>query len=677
VAAGAVAPLLTSAPVPAPVPALMPAPVLPLPPRRVPPFVRTLRLAIAGATVLATVIGTNAGAGPRPGVTERMSVTSSGVQGNANSGAGIAPVAITPDGRYVAFSSDASNLVPGDLNQEADVFVHDRRTGKTMMASVPSPGTVATVIAGTGPVLCPARVPAISANGRYVAFTSCRSFDGKPPEAGADVWVHDFATGATTRVSVTYNGAPLLGTAVNPSISNDGRYVAFESTASNLVPARCPEDTVSNTTCTILSTLLGVSRQVYVRDMVRRTTSLVSVGATRSVGDGDAYNPAISGDGHVVAFTSNADNLVTNDHNLCMNETPSCADVYTRDLRTGKTELVSVGVDGQAASVVPGLGDGADIAERGSLSTDGRYVAFYSGQEGLVPADAPITAQGLQGDNGTYVRDRKLGRTERMSVTSAGEQRPLGGGLASIDATGRYVVFDAVEECGTGATTGSWSVAIHDRITGETRLLDRADATGHEIDCPTGYTSASPVVSSGGRYVAFGTDASMLVHGDTNKSFDVFVRDEGIARGVGRIVASAHAAGVGVAAPGWRVMDANVVYRPSLHDLFVRLDVAAMSPVALAPASIRYVVALSSHGQSYQLRMTSIAGIASFGLFRATGTGWLHVGDVSGGYGTTGQQVVAAIPFSALGATSPSDLSDIEVITQLAPATTIDVLALR
>ena len=633
----------------------------------------TLRLAIVGTAVVGTLIGTGASAvAPRPGATERMSVTSAGAQGNGNSGTGVTPSTITPDGRYVAFSSDASNFVAGDLNQEADVFVHDRRTGKTVMASVPSPGVVATVFSSTSPAICPAQNPSISANGRYVAFGSCRAFDGKPADPGSNVWVHDFTTGVTTRVSVTFNGTPLLGSAIHPSISDDGRYVAFEASASNLVPATCPEDTGSHELCTALAAVFNTATQVYVRDMVRGVTTLQSVSSAGVVGDGAAYNPAISGDGHVLTFTSNADNLVTNDNNVCSDQLPSCADVYARDLRTGKTQLVTVGLDGQAAEVIPGYGQGADVGERGSVSADGRYVAFYTGQTGLVPADASVASIAVQGTNGTYVRDLKLKRTERMSVTSAGVPLPLGGGLASIDRTGRYVAFDAVEECGTGATTGSWSVAIHDRVTGDTRVLDRVDAGGHPITCPTGFTSTSPVLSAGGRYVAFDSNASMLVHGDTNKAFDVFVRDEGTTLSVGRIIASGHAA-----AGALSLADAAVVYRPLSQDLFVRLDVRNMPPVALVPPSTRYVVALTSRGQSYELRVSCVGGIASFRLFHYTAGGWQYVGDVPGGYGTTGQQVVAAIPLASLSATSPADVSDIEAITQQAPATTIAVLDLR
>ena len=626
--------------------------VLPLGASCVLPDVRMLRLAVGCALAATALAGTGAGAGaPRPGVTGLISVSSAGAQANNNSGEGGAPIAMTPDGRYVAFVSAASNLVAGDLNQEADVFVRDRRTGKTVMASVPTPGTVAKVFAATGPVICPAQFPAISANGRYVAFSTCRSLDGKAPDVGNDVWVHDFTSGATTRVTVTYDGTPLNGDAIRPSISDDGRYVAFQSSARNLVRDRCPGDPVAQELCVLLSP----ASEIYVRDMVRRTTGLVSVGTSGAIGDGDAYNPAISADGHVVTFTSNADNLGSNDHNICLDETPSCADVYARDLRTSTTQLVSVGLDGQAAPATPAIGAGADVAEPASVSSDGRYVAFRSGQTNLVPADAPISSGVFVGDTGVYVRDLKLARTERASVTSSGAPIALGGGSVTIDRTGRYVAFDAVETCGTGATVPRESVAVHDRVTGDTRLLDDVDAGGKEIPCPTSFVSVAPVVGAGGRYVAFGSDATMLVRGDTNKSFDVFVRDEGTALGVGGIVAAAH-----VTSNTLRI-DAVAVYRPARRDVFIRLDVDAMLPVIGAVPSIRYVVTLTRDGQRYQLRATEVAGRSSFGVFRETATGWHYLGDVPGGYGTTGRQVVAAIPFALLGVDSPDGIDRIDV----------------
>jgi hypothetical protein len=629
---------------------------------------RKLRLITAGTLLASGLVSSAAGAtAPRPGVTELVSVSSSGTQGNDVSGVGQAPIAITPDGRRVAFVSAASNLVPDDINQQQDVFVRDRLTGKTVMASVPSPGTVAKIFGTTTSFPCPAQYPAISANGRYVAFSTCRALDGKAPDSGTDVWVHDFVTGVTTRVSVTYDGSVLLGGASMPSISDDGRYIAFESTATNLVHDLCPGDTVSHELCT----LLGAHSEVYVRDMVRKTTTLASLSTSGSVGDGDAYNPAISPDGHMVVFTSNASTLVSNDHNTCISEGPTCADVYVRDLRKSTTQLVSVGLDGQAPMAIPGFGDGADFGEQASVSADDRYIAFQSGESDLVPATASPLSAIAAGASAYYVRDLKLQRTVRVSVTSSGEPLPISRGTAMIDRTGRYVTFDAVEACGSGATTTSFSVAVHDLVTGATRLLDRVDANGAEMPCTIGFTSSSPVIASGGRYVAFGSDAANLVHHDTNKRFDVFVRDEGAALGIGRIVASARAAAA-ASSVGTRLSAATVVYRPSLHDIFVRLDVTGMQPLAVIDPSLGYAVDLRSGGASYRLSATAAGGSASFRLWRSTPSGWQHIADVNGGYGTTGQQVVAAIPLSALGAHSAGDVTAIDART-----TTGDILRLR
>src|SRR4051794_32364971 len=189
------------------------------------------------ALAAAGVAGTGAGADTsRPGVTERLSVSSAGAPGNDHSGGGEAAIAVTPDGRYVAFPSDASNLVAGDINRQADIFVRDRRTGRTAIASVPTPGTVAQA-GGTGMFGArPAKDPAISANGRYVAFSTCRVLDGKAStvDLGSIVWVHDSVAGTTTRVSVSYDGKPMLGSSIRPSISDDGRYIAFQSAASGV-----------------------------------------------------------------------------------------------------------------------------------------------------------------------------------------------------------------------------------------------------------------------------------------------------------------------------------------------------------------------------------------------------------------------------------------------------------
>jgi Tol biopolymer transport system component len=158
------------------------------------------------------------------GQTTRVSVASDGTEGIGVSD----HPSISADGRYVAFMSYASNLVPGDTNGWADIFVHDRLTGQTTRVSVASDGTE-----GNGD----SWTPSISADGRYIAFTS-RASNLVPGDTNGreDVFVHDRLTGQTTRVSVASDGTEGNNHSVGGSISADGRYVAFDSWASNLVP---------------------------------------------------------------------------------------------------------------------------------------------------------------------------------------------------------------------------------------------------------------------------------------------------------------------------------------------------------------------------------------------------------------------------------------------------------
>jgi Tol biopolymer transport system component len=220
------------------------------------------------------------------GTTRRVSVRSNGDQATGYS---YAP-AISGDGRFVAFYSNASNLVPGDTNGKTDVFVHDRKTAKTSRVSVRSNGHQA-----NGDSF----VPAISGNGRYVAFVS-NATNLAPGDTNnrPDVFVHDRRTGKTSRVSVRSNGAQSDGYSIIASISADGRYVAFSSYASNLVPG----DTNGKT-------------DVFVHDRKTAKTARVSVRFNGHQANGDSFDPAISANGRYVAFPSYASNLVPGDTN--------------------------------------------------------------------------------------------------------------------------------------------------------------------------------------------------------------------------------------------------------------------------------------------------------------------------------------------------------------------------
>ena len=292
-----------------------------------------------------------------------VSVASDGTQANSAS----QHAAISANGRYVAFQSDASSLVSGDTNNTHDVFVHDRKTGQTTLVSVASDGTQGNDLS---------LHPSISANGRYVAFDSFASnlvsddtntcgpyTDGMCP----DIFVHDRATGQTTRISVASDGTQANGYSDVPSISANGRYVAFHSFASNLVS----DDTN------------GVA-DVFVHDLKTGQTTRVSVASDGTQGNDNADGFSISATGRFVAFQSFATNLVSDDTNFT-------SDIFVHDRQTGQTTRVSVasnGTQGNGGSYDP------------SISATGHSAAFYSDASNLVSGDTNST-----GD--IFVHDRQ------------------------------------------------------------------------------------------------------------------------------------------------------------------------------------------------------------------------------------------------------------------------------
>ena len=272
--------------------------------------------------------------------TTRVSVASDGTQGNDYSGIS----SISSDGRFVAFSSRASNLVSGDTNNNEDVFIHDLQTGETTRISVASDGTQGNY-SSVG--------PSISADGRYVAFESASSnLVNGDTNYWPDIFVHDRLTGETTRVSVDFDGSQIDLGSYYPSISSDGRYVAFTS--------------FNN---------YGYDSDVFVHDLQTGETTCVSLDLDGNVSQG-SYVPSISSDGRYVAFKSRSSYLVSNDTN-------GVDDVFVNDRQTGKTTRISVASDGTEGNQISGNGAGS----RQAISSDGNYVAFTSDASNLVSGD--------------------------------------------------------------------------------------------------------------------------------------------------------------------------------------------------------------------------------------------------------------------------------------------------
>lgn len=411
--------------------------------------------------------------------TTRVSVDSAGAQANGRSRG---RPAISRDGRFVAFGSSAANLVPGDTNGGGDVFVHDRQSGTTTRVSVDGSGAQAKEQSWG---------PAISADGRLVAFASTASnLVAGDTNGAADIFVHDRLTGATTRVSVASGGAQGSGESNEPSLSADGRLVAFVSFSSNLVSG----DT-------------NRWEDVFVHDRATGTTNRVSVDSRGTQGNSFSMEPSISGNGRFIAFRSAASNLVPGDTN-------GGHDVFIRDLQSQSTARVSISSEGAQAAC--GRVYESPCNWEPSLSADGRLVAFTGGAPNLVARDTN------QNDD-VFVRDLLAGLTIRVSVSSGGAQGNSESYGPAISAEGRFVAFTSgASNLVAGQTNRSDDIFVHDLATGHTAPAS-VSSTGEWANGGSLWAAAS----GGSRAVAFVSDASNLVAGDTNGFMDVFVRGTG------------------------------------------------------------------------------------------------------------------------------------------------------
>jgi subtilisin family serine protease/Tol biopolymer transport system component len=387
--------------------------------------------------------------------------------------------ALSADGRWLAFRSAATNLVPGDTEGFDDVFVRDLRSDTVVRASRGPAGR-----GGEGD----SHSPAVSADGRFVVFVSrapdLGTVDGNGVE---DVFLWDRLSGGVELVSVRSDGrAAGNGPSEMPAISADGTVVVFASTASDLVAGD-----------------RNGAEDVFVRDRVRRTTERVSLGArgVEALGWSDA--PSISADGRFVVFESSAANLVGGDRNQAW-------DCFVRDRVAGTTERVSLtgaGGEADADSYFP------------VISGDGRWVAFASEADNLAGATPGERV-------GVFLRDRQGGHVLRVGMPPGGAAPADDGFPDALSADGRYLTFTSAEpRLAPGGAPGFFRAFGFDRLTGVTEELG-LNAGGYTAD--DAVFLARP--SADGRWVAFAAHASNLVPGDGNGQMDVFVLDRGGAR---------------------------------------------------------------------------------------------------------------------------------------------------
>ena len=331
---------------------------------------------------------------------------------------------------------------------------------------------------------------AISGDGRFVVFeSSATNLVANDTNAVDDIFLRDRLLGTTVRISVGAGGIEANGWSANPVISRDGRYIAYESAATNLV-----------------STANNGPYHIFRYDTLAGTTVHVSKSTAGVQGNGSSRLPSISNDGRFVSFTSLATNLVAGDTN-------ARPDVFRRDVVSNITIRVNVTNAGAQGNNTETRSENATS----SISGDGRYVLFRSNASNLVAGDTNAT-------DDLFVRDCTGLTTKRVSVTNAGAQANSPSYMGAISADGRYVVFSSLAtNLVAGDTNIAEDVFVRDRTLNTTT---RVSVSSSGVQTPTSELgSTSPSISDDGRYVAFTSYAPNLVAGDTNGVSDIFVRD--------------------------------------------------------------------------------------------------------------------------------------------------------
>lgn len=599
--------------------------------------------------------------------------------------------AITDNGRFIAFATSAQNLDARDDNQLKDTYVHDTETGRTSIVSISTRGTLGEppgIGLGDAGAHCKggSEATAISSNGRYVAFTS--DAVGLTSEVDLnnahDVFLHDRKRRTTellTRSSIGGVAAGSGGGNSGVSISADGRYVAFSSSSNDLAGG--------DPSCGVITQVIGclLREQVYVYDRVTQKLEIATATTTGDPANGHSGRPSISRDGRWLAFESNARNLVDpNEQSLADScGAPvleswlpslippvigggSCLQIYLRDLERDTTLLVSASDQG------PANAPARLIDSNQAISGDGRFVTYASGATNLVPNNG--AGGEIDGSSqSVFVYDQTTQRVERVSVSSAGEPFYYLN-RASISANGRYVVYYR-----TQSLTQDWGIFAFDRQTGALDpVVEKRPAPSKQIVPLT--------VSGDGRYVAFQSRLRLLDQ-DANDEEDIYVGDRGPAlsvaaltgqgdRGADRLTGLAPSlegpsiAGdltSGLVSQGADLIGASLVHRPTQADLLGVLELEDM-PYAISgvfpPTAVVQGMRLEVGGDTYEVRAGTHLSLPIITLFKcADQNSCARIGDLEGGYGTTGERVVFSLPLNLISVVDGITIEAAEAWTSL------------
>ena len=474
---------------------------------------------------------------------------------------------ISADGRFIAFVSTATNLVANDTNQCADVFLRDLQAGTTVRVS-----ETTAHIGGNAD----SSQPVISANGQFVAFTSlAKNLVAGDPNTFEDVFIYNRTTRALELAGARNAGGWPSGASSSPSISADGRYVAFQSNARN-----------------VAGTDNNAVNDVFLRDRTAKTTELISRTSSGSAGSSVSEAPSLSADARYVAFHSFAFNLVANDNN-------GNYDVFVRDRTAKTTTLASATPGGSSANADSGLP---------RISADGRYVAFESFASDLVTGSATAVSQ-------IYLRNLAA-RTNRR-VTNFPDFQPLTGNhyLEAISGDGRFVAFTtdtAHLPPSAGTPLAIYRPFLFDQHLGTLTALAFSPA-GYPAENNTFDTALSPDA----RFVAFASWGSRLTPADGNGVADVFVLDRTATPADLSIRSSTSAnwIGAGLTGPGIPQRAQGPLPSPTNTSFLLQL-------VNIGSTGTTFVIQATPPPPGCQLRLFNAASGGTDVTTDTLGTGW-------------------------------------------------------
>lgn len=420
--------------------------------------------------------------GDRPVGIRTVTSTSTGVQGNGNTDGDFA---VSADGTKIAFRSPATNLIAGDTNAGADLFIRDLTTGAITRVAFPS-GSAGTFNAN-------AQAPAFSPDGTKITYTTNGALVAADTNGQFDVYVEDLITGQITLVSQSAAGVLGNGQSARSEFSPDGNSILFDASASTLITG----DT-------------NGQNDVFIKNLTTGVVTRVSTDATgaQAVGGG-SFSAQFSADGTRVVFQSNATNLVTGDTN-------GVSDIFVKNLSTGAITRVSTDASGGQATGPVGGPVGAGGSFVPFFSPDGTKIVFESTASNLVAGDT-------NGGADIFLKDLVTGAVTRLSTSSTGVQAaggPAGAGAFAprFSADGAFVVFESNQpNLVAGDTNAANDVFIKNIATGEiTRVSLAADGSQGNGN------SFRPIFLSDGS-VVFASFASNIVPGDANTFTDLFI----------------------------------------------------------------------------------------------------------------------------------------------------------